>query len=110
MDTLIFTNERYQNTFGQVSSPLEEIISTKLKKKKKKKRLLAQCLSLKTGMEVENSFIMIEKCIIEERFLVLGSTTHESCALEWVTSQFLNLSSSIYKMETLTSLGVSGTD
>lgn len=35
METLIFTNEIYQNTFGQVSSPLEQIISTQLKKKKK---------------------------------------------------------------------------
>lgn len=64
METLIFTNEIYQNTFGQVSSPLEQIISTQLKKKKK--RLLVQCLSLKTGMEEENTLIMIEKYVIEE--------------------------------------------
>lgn len=64
VETLIFTNEIYQNTFGQVSSPLEQIISTQLKKKKK--RLLVQCLSLKTGMEEENTLIMIEKYVIEE--------------------------------------------
>lgn len=65
MDTLIFTNAIYQNTLGQVSSPLEQIISTQFKKRKDN-RLLVQCLSLKTGVEEENKFIMVEKYVTEE--------------------------------------------